>query len=884
MTETAAAEPATTSDSDLQPDPDWSSRCRRRLKAAMEILAEEQEPMVISDLELAACEREPLTSYDASRTKSGAQRAQNNLRWGLNTGYQHAGFVYNAASGFRLTSDGRDVLNRGLTSEDIFEQLEARYREWDDARKESVPAQPVDPARSIVQPGAGFAHAQRAIRAVLDAWRSRTSAIDPGTTIWEPAPTAILIDYLRSSGPSPRADLPELSDDDARQLAAEAMILLLAPLAEMHGSDKRWWVKSPLSRMSAPPTLPFALSADIEHGFVKGSRSLWANPVTILQSFVLLLDHWWTLSEAQRAAAWSDPWVWRDTFVGVDGVDDRVTYLVNLAAFPEVFTTVLRQEDRAKVVETFGAELDVEATGDVDRDLLSVVLRLQQRESGAAIDFTAPPFVNQWRGGIETAGAYLVRGQVDQQNRVPNWVKHGNVTLTVGRLRQLPDPLSQPALASMIDELYFDLPVVKREGKKRDVSAFLFGMQPGDLITTDDGGHLRIGSIDEGEPTLDTIGGITVLIRPVVWMPDDGPKITDLPSQVRSLLRFKGEDVVNITEARDALEQLIVEPEPEPEPDPGPIEPEPVVPEPVSARLDCDTSALAARLYHVDDSWIRELLDGLNERRQVVIDGPPGTGKTYLVQKLLEACGLTPNEQALVQFHPTYAYEDFVEGFRPTAGGDAGPRLTVVPGPLKRLAEEARRTPGKPHVLVIDEINRANIAKVFGELYFLLEYRDAEIELLYSDGRERFSLPDNLFIIGTMNTADRSIALLDAAMRRRFVFLSMDTTEPALAGVLAGWCADRGLPVALAELRDKINGRMLQLGLDPALGFGPSYFMRENLGDPEALRRLWRRELLPMLREHHYGDDQALAGYRFDAWCVDLGLVAAPAADTNNGT
>ena len=171
----------------------------------------------------------------------------------------------------------------------------------------------------------------------------------------------------------------------------------------------------------------------------------------------------------------------------------------------------------------------------------------------------------------------------------------------------------------------------------------------------------------------------------------------------------------------------------------------------------------------------------LNERKQVVLEGPPGTGKTFLVQHLLEACGVVEGQSALVQFHPTYSYEDFVEGFRPTATTDgSGASLSVTPGPLKRIADEARNAQGKPFVLVIDEINRANIAKVFGELYFLLEYRDSEIELLYSEG-ERFSLPDNLFIIGTMNTADRSIALLDAAMRRRFVFLSMDTDEPALA-------------------------------------------------------------------------------------------------------
>jgi 5-methylcytosine-specific restriction protein B len=121
-----------------------------------------------------------------------------------------------------------------------------------------------------------------------------------------------------------------------------------------------------------------------------------------------------------------------------------------------------------------------------------------------------------------------------------------------------------------------------------------------------------------------------------------------------------------------------------------------------------------------------------------------------------------------------------------------------------------------------------------------------------------------------MNTADRSIALLDAAMRRRFVFLSMDTGEPALAGVLRRWCAANGMPTGLADLRDRINAHMVGQRLDSALAFGPSYFMRRSLADPAAVHRLWRRELLPMLREHHYGDEQALAGYRFAAWVQEL--------------
>lgn len=407
---------------------------------------------------------------------------------------------------------------------------------------------------------------------------------------------------------------------------------------------------------------------------------------------------------------------------------------------------------------------------------------------------------------------------------MPTWRTGGIITLTGGRFRSLPEEISQGSLSALVDDLYGDMQLVKRESKKRDVLAFCLGMRPGDLVCADDAGTLLSGRVQDGPVSLQQIGGTNVLVRNVAWQPDTAVRIAELPTGISGRLRFKGaEDPVDLTDVLSVLEASLQE-DAEPElidPDELDAGDEPVdtaAPEP---RLTCDTAALAKLLHHADSSWLDELLASLHERKHVVLEGPPGTGKTFLVQKLLHACGLSPNEQALVQFHPTYAYEDFVEGFRPTSDASGGSRLSVKPGPLKRIAEEAAKTPDRPHVLVIDEINRANIAKVFGELYFLLEYRDRAIELLYSEG-EQFSLPKNLYIIGTMNTADRSIALLDAAMRRRFVFLSMDSTEPALSGMLRRWCRHEGSPTALADLRDRLNATMLANGLDAALAFGPS--------------------------------------------------------------
>ena len=168
---------------------------------------------------------------------------------------------------------------------------------------------------------------------------------------------------------------------------------------------------------------------------------------------------------------------------------------------------------------------------------------------------------------------------------------------------------------------------------------------------------------------------------------------------------------------------------------------------------------------NLQGEFLENLTTLLNEKKQLIFRGPPGTGKTYIAQELAGFLAGHKNRAKLVQFHPAYAYENFVQGFRPAQLGErAGFRLRD--GPLLRAAQAAEKAPDSMHFLLIDEINRSNLAKVFGEPYFLLEYRDRSIQLQYSD--KDFSLPDNLYIIGTMNTADRSIAHLDLALIRRF--------------------------------------------------------------------------------------------------------------------
>ena len=252
------------------------------------------------------------------------------------------------------------------------------------------------------------------------------------------------------------------------------------------------------------------------------------------------------------------------------------------------------------------------------------------------------------------------------------------------------------------------------------------------------------------------------------------------------------------------------------------------------------------------DDWAELLLEG----RQVIAQGPPGTGKTFIARKLAAAVAGSKDRVELVQFHPSYAYEDFVEGYRPVAAG----AFALHDGPIKRLAARAKAAPNDRFVLVIDEINRGNLAKVFGELYFLLEYRDESITLQYS--AEPFVLPTNLLIVGTMNTADRSIALLDMALRRRFRFIDFFPEQPPFKGLLRRFLDKKAPDMSfLADMLDDVNERLS----DPHASVGPSHFLLKDtrvLSEQKA-QAIWRHSILPAISDRFFDDPSQLKQFSY---------------------
>ncbi|MCJ2009717.1 AAA family ATPase [Methylobacterium sp. J-092] len=255
----------------------------------------------------------------------------------------------------------------------------------------------------------------------------------------------------------------------------------------------------------------------------------------------------------------------------------------------------------------------------------------------------------------------------------------------------------------------------------------------------------------------------------------------------------------------------------------------------------------------------------LRRKKNLILQGPPGTGKTWLAKRLGYALiGAKDTERLLaLQFQPSLSYEDFVRGWRPDGRGG----LRLADGAFLEAVQAAAAEPGRPFVLVIEEVNRGNPAQILGELLTLVEATkrgpEEALRLAYPRSLdERVYVPENLYIVGTMNLADRSLALVDLALRRRFAFL---TLMPELGPPWRAWCVDHGVPPALvSEIGTRMDALNAVIAEDRALGpqFQVGHSFVTPVGDDAMSEEGWRRwysetidtEVAPLLAEYWFDD------------------------------
>jgi 5-methylcytosine-specific restriction enzyme B len=265
------------------------------------------------------------------------------------------------------------------------------------------------------------------------------------------------------------------------------------------------------------------------------------------------------------------------------------------------------------------------------------------------------------------------------------------------------------------------------------------------------------------------------------------------------------------------------------------------------------------RDVYMDESTYETLVSLLVRKKNIIIQGSPGVGKTYVAKRLAYSILKEKNQNRvmMIQFHQSYSYEDFIMGFRPTQTG-----FELRRGPFYQFCKQAEIDNDNAYFFIIDEINRGNLSRIFGELFMLIENdkRSIELQLLYSD--EKFSVPENVYIIGMMNTADRSLAMLDYALRRRFAFFNM---KPGFScDGFRNYQIKLGNPTfdRLIHCVESLNAEITD---DESLGegycIGHSYFCGIKAVTDAALLSIVEYEIIPLLKEYWFDEPQKVKNW-----------------------